>query len=67
MKPNTDVVTERHGSIVSLTPTTPAAREWIDENCQAEFWQWLGATLNIDLNCASDVVGGMQSAGLIVE
>lgn len=39
-----DVITDNFGSIVGITPMTPAAREWLDENCQTEPWQWLGAT-----------------------
>ena len=63
----TDVIVENFGSIIGITPMTPAAREWIDENCQTEGWQWLGATLNVDFRMAADVLQGMIDSGLTVE
>jgi hypothetical protein len=63
----TDVIVENFGSIIGITPMTPEAREWIDENCQIEEWQWLGRTLNVDFRLAADVLQGMQEAGLTIE
>jgi hypothetical protein len=62
-----DVITDNYGSIVGITPMTPAAREWIDENVSAEPWQWLGATLNIDRRYAGCLIDGMIDAGLTVQ
>lgn len=62
-----DVKVDNSGSVVGLTPITPAAREWIAENCQAEPWQWLGETLNIDTRYAGAVLEGMQADGLTIE
>jgi hypothetical protein len=62
-----DVIVENSSSIVSLTPITPAAREWIKENCQTEPWQWLGPTLNIDTRYAGNILEGMQADGLTIE
>ena len=61
-----DVLTDNFGSIVGITPMTPTAREWIGENVDAEPWQWLGGTLNIDRRYADDLVEGMVEAGLTV-
>jgi hypothetical protein len=61
-----DVITDNFGSIVGITPMTQAAREWIDENCQTEPWQWLGATLNVDTRLAGPILEGMSEAGLIL-
>jgi len=61
-----DVITDRFGSIVGITPMTPAAREWIDENCQIEPWQWLGLTLNVDCRYAAGILQGMADDGLIL-
>ena len=61
-----DVITDNFGSIVGITPMTPAAREWLDENCQIESWQWLGATLNVDYRMAGPILEGMVEAGLIL-
>ena len=61
-----DVLTDSFGSIVGITPMTPAAREWLSENCQTESWQWLGATLNVDCRYAGDILDGMRDAGLTI-
>lgn len=61
-----DVITDNFGSIIGITPMTPAAREWIDENCHVEPWQWLGLTLNVDCRYAEDILQGMVDDGLIV-
>ena len=61
-----DVITNNFGSVVSLTPMTPAARQWINENCHTEPWQWLRATLNIDSRFAADLIQGMVDDGLTV-
>ena len=65
--PMPDVLVDNFGSVVGITPMTPAAQEWIDENCQTEGWQWLGATLNVEPRYAGDIVAGMQADGLTVE
>jgi hypothetical protein len=66
MSKETDVMVDRHGSIVGLAPMTSAGREWIEEHCQAEPWQWLAGTLNVDMRYAGEIVAGMQADGLIV-
>lgn len=62
-----DVQVDNSGSIVGLTPITPAAREWIEEHCQTEPWQWMGETLNVDTRMAGNILEGMQADGLTVE
>ncbi len=62
-----DFVVDRMGSIVGVTPMNQAAREWIDENCQTEGWQWLGDTLNMDIRMAPAVVQGIADDGFTVE
>ncbi len=62
-----DVQVDRYGSVVGLAPMTPVAREWIDEHCETEEWQWLAGVLNVDVKYAGDIVAGMQADGLIVE
>jgi len=66
-QPEPDVITDNFGSIVGITPMTPAARDWLDENCQTEPWQWLGATLNVDTRLAGPILKGMSEAGLILQ
>jgi hypothetical protein len=61
-----DVQTDRFGSCVGLIPMTPAGRDWIEANCFAEPWQWLGGALNIDGRYATDIIDGMMADGLAV-
>jgi len=61
-----DMIVDDCGSIVGITPMTPAARKWIDENCQVESWQWLGLTLNVDHRLADAILEGMSEAGLTI-
>lgn len=53
-----------HGSIISITPLTDAAREWLDENALSEPWQWLGRVLCIEARVGGDLLFAMQEAGL---
>lgn len=62
-----DIQVDNSGSIVGLTPLTPAGREWIEEHCQAEPWQWMGETLNVDTRMAGNILVGMQADGLTIE
>lgn len=62
-----DIITDRYESIVGITPITPGAFDWIDENCHSEPWQWLGGTLNIDCRYADDIIQEMIDDGLIVK
>ena len=62
-----DLTVDRMGSIVGLTPMNQVAREWLDDNCQAEPWQWQGDTLNIDGRMAPEILEAIQAAGLTVE
>ena len=64
MKIDTDFVVDDYGSIVGITPITPAARDWLDENVESEPWQWLGCTLNVGGRYANDLIEGMQEDGL---
>ena len=60
MKANTDFVMDNYGSIIGITPVTPAARDWLDENCASEPWQWMGETLNVDCRCAESLLDGNE-------
>ena len=62
-----DFQTDRMSSVVGITPMNPAAREWLDENCQADDWQWQGETLNVDRRMAPAILEGITAAGFTVE
>jgi hypothetical protein len=55
-----------HGSIVTFTPLTDDARDWLNEHVQAESWQWLGAGLCVDRRYAGPLIDGIADAGLEV-
>jgi len=52
-------------SIYLLTPITPEAKEWIEENV-SEDSQWLGNGLAVESRYLSDLVSGMSEDGLIL-
>lgn len=66
MKKPVDVTIARSGSMIGLTGMTPAGRNWIEANVESEGWQWMGATLWIEMRLAVDIVQGMIEATLIV-
>ncbi len=61
-----DVEVENHGTVFLFRPLTPRGFEWIEDNVQAESWQWFGNALTVDHRYAVDLATGMQSAGLEV-
>ena len=61
-----DIHVDRMGSIVGLTPLTHKARRWLEDNCQIEDWQQTGATINVDVRMAVDILDGMEAAGFII-
>jgi hypothetical protein len=62
-----DLKIYNEGSIIVLTPLTEDARNWIDENCNVESWQWMGGSLAIDYRFAEDIIYGLADAGFEVE
>ncbi len=53
------------GSVIGLTPLTPAAQEFFD-TIETESWQWMGPTLWVDHRTVEALVVGMLSEGLEV-
>jgi hypothetical protein len=62
-----DVNVSRSGSIFVFDLNTDEAESWVEENVQAESWQWLGGRLCVEHGFAHALVQGMQDAGLVVE
>jgi hypothetical protein len=52
-----------HGSIITIRPVSEAAHQWLDENVDAEPWQWLGGALCVDPRCARDLVAEIAATG----
>ena len=56
----------RRGNLFVFSLNTPAAHKWVAENVETEGWQWMGARLAVDQDCALNLVRGMLAAGLKV-
>ena len=51
----------------TITGTSDAGREWLNENVQTESWQWLGNSICCDdTNMAMSIAKGAQADGLEV-
>jgi len=66
MTDQTDVQIENSGNILLVTPLTPAARQWVEENVSIESWQWQGGSVAVEPRCLDNLVAGMKKAGLKV-
>jgi len=53
-------------TVYSFELMTDAARQWVDENVQAEAWQWLGHSLAVEHGYTRELAQGMLDAGLNV-
>ena len=62
----TDFLIDDQGTIVRLTPLSDGARQWLEDNVEAEPWQWLGRSLCIDHRYADDLISGAVADGLEV-
>lgn len=62
-----DVLVRNEGTVFVFCPLTSAAKEWIDENVEAEAYQWFGNSLVVDHRCAWGLGQGMKDAGLVLE
>ena len=62
-----DVLVENAGTVFTFCPLTPAAKEWVAENVQAEAYQWLGNVLVVERRFAWGLAAGMTDAGLVLQ
>lgn len=60
-----DFTAVQEGSILRITPLSQAAKDWLNEEVEAEPWMWLGPTLCVDWRCGGDILHGMEAAGLV--
>ncbi|MSR36385.1 MAG: hypothetical protein EXR95_07045 [Gemmatimonadetes bacterium] len=61
-----DVLVRDEGTIVVLTPRTPAALDWFKEHVKSEPWQWLGGGVAVDRRFAGSLVEVARLEGLTV-
>ena len=59
-----DIQLHDGGSLIGFQPMTDAAYEFMDEQVQAESWQWMGPILWVDVRLARDLMQGMIDHGL---
>ena len=52
-------------TVYGLMVLSEQAREWIDENVNAEPWQWMGDTFGIEHRYIADIVEAMMQDGLV--
>jgi len=65
---NPDVQIAYCGSVAMVTPRTPEATQWIDENVPLESWQWIGGcSWACEPRYVDQLIEGMQQDGLKVE
>src|SRR5258706_14221955 len=65
--PNTpDVEIVNHGSVVAFHLLSQNAKTFVDENVQAEGWQFWGDALCVDHRFAESLAEGMQEHGLVL-
>lgn len=61
------VEVSQHGTApVLLRARTYQARQWINDHCEFEAWQWLGDGLAVEPRMLGPIVDGMRAAGLKV-
>lgn len=59
-----DFAIEYHGTITLVRPLTDLCRSWLDENVQAEGWQWFGGALAVEPRCMERLYEDMTLDGL---
>jgi hypothetical protein len=52
-----------HGTIISIRPLNPAARQWLDENVVSEPWQWVQGALCVETRFARVLVVELEEGG----
>ena len=61
-----DVHVINHGSVVAFHLLSQNAKTFVDENVQAEGWQFMGDALCDDYRFAGDLAEGMRENGLVL-
>ncbi len=61
-----DVQIVNHGSVVAFHLLSQNAKTFVDENVQAEGWQFMGDALCVDHRFAGDLAEGMRENGLVL-
>lgn len=54
------LVTRNGLNVTSFTPENSEERDWLNQNTNAEPWQWLGRSLHVDTRMAEDLLCGVS-------
>lgn len=55
------------GSIVLFIARSDEELKWLQENTDAESWQWMGRSLVVDHRLAEDLIQGVRDAGFPIK
>jgi hypothetical protein len=61
-----DATIELHGSITQIICESDAAKDWIEDHCAPEGWQWMGNRLCVEPRYVMPIVEAMIEDGLEV-
>ena len=61
-----DISIELHGTVALLRPLTEAGSDWLDDNVEAEGWQYLGNALAAEPRSVHAIINGIVDDGLNV-
>lgn len=56
-----------HGSVVTFTPLTSDAKDWLDDNVSVDDWQRMSDGFAVDRRLAADLLQGIAAGGFTVE
>jgi hypothetical protein len=59
-----DIEIINDGTMVGLKPVSDAGKQWMENNVQAEGWQYLGSVLYVDQRTAGPIIEGAAADGL---
>jgi len=62
-----DIIAADRGSVMMITPATPAARRWIVENVDVPAFMHWGDAIACEYRFAPDLLAGAAADGLRVE
>ncbi len=62
-----DIQINDQGSIIMFTPVSEFAKEWVNNNCYIESWQWMGSSFCVDHRIAEQLIEGMEEHDLSIE
>lgn len=63
MEPTFDLLYQTHGSSMTITPVSPAGKEWLFDNVVDDGWRQIGQVEFVDLRLGADILEAAVIAG----